>query len=322
MEIKQTELSCHESRCQFAGDAATDSGEFMTSRIKKFSKFYRFLFGFIFALGSCGITPDVSRADVEYRCIRSIEWLIDNSDVIVIARYKSADDDSPEIVHSFKGKEADVLFPLARFETWEIKTLDPSSNGLNRVLFIRGNSQLLSQIDIVRSSKNQPIGWAYKMVYGITQYGNAIMTEGELFTAIQNRVSKPPKSKDLGSLRTAFLHESDLPGAFVGGPPGFFLNHDDWWFFVEVPFNEERRNYFLELAKSSVHPREIIWAIDELRYFEDDGTAKSAIEEIVKDRSRKLVPAFRSGKSDTITLLNVREHAWKALHGAKSKLEE
>jgi hypothetical protein len=263
-----------------------------------------------------------SGKDLEYRHLRSVEWLVDNSDTIVIAKYKDDGDESAEIIHVFKGESATIAFPLSLHQSGSTKVLSPSSNGLNRVLFIRGRSQLLGQVDILRVSTNQPVGWAYKMVYGVTQFGDAILTEGELFTAIQKRIENPAEGKELGNLRTAFRHEGELKGAFVGGPPGFFLNHDDWSFMLEVPYNEERRDHFVDLALEATHPQDVIWAIDELRYFNDGGKAKETIEKIAKDKSRTLIPVISWETSKPTTLLDVRQYAWRALHGSNAKLED
>jgi len=266
-------------------------------------------------------TP-TSIPDVDYRCIRCVEWLVDNSDTIVVARYKNREDDSPQVVHTFKGEGAHLQFPLAFHKTGSIEVMNPSSNGLRRILFIRGKSKLLAEVDIARVSTNQPVGWAYKMVYGVTQFGAAILTEGELFAAIEKRVENPPECRELGNLRTAFRHEAELAGAFVGGPPGFFLNHDDWYFMLEVPYNEERRDHFVDIALESIHPLDVMWAIDELRYFNDGGKSLETIEKIANDKSRVLTPAFRWDSAEPTTLLDVRKYAWRALHGPDAKLKE
>ena len=155
------------------------------------------------------------------------------------------------------------------------KSCVPPSNGPVRLLFIRGFSQLLQAVSLGREMSFRAIDWKkYTLLYvpepsfgilptlyGVTQFGDLLLTESSLYNAIDTRmktVQVPVKL--LTNPHVYVLNSADL--GMVGGekfacsstPNEFPLAFTDEIYSIVVPSDMHRRDYYIEhLRKERFH---------------------------------------------------------------------
>lgn len=216
-----------------------------------------------------------AKADLDTRIMYSIEWLVDESDTIVIVRDpQNPGEGNPKVIKCIKGNEASIVWPLTLIKTrWpDYKNCVPPSDGPVRLLFIRGSSLLLQEVSLGRKraipairwseffSKHDPIPIAgiSQTLYGVTQFGDLLLTESSLFEAIEARLKSvrvPIKARPDGGNVYA-LNSVDFGMsegkifAWSNASDEFPLNHSDEHYSIIVPCDTHRRDYYLNQLKN------------------------------------------------------------------------
>ncbi len=281
-------------------------------------------------LGVCLLIGSLSaslQADTTTIGMLSIEWLVDESDVIAIV--KSTENPSAHrVAKIIKGNAASIDWSKLQTQKREHffeppgQNLRPSVNTpVARVLFIRGQRELLQAVRLERDGyigaidkaahpdyKPYPRRGVESNLYGVTQFGELLLTEPKLLQAIENRmkaVHEPVKlragvDKHLGK-------DGSLPARYAAEL--FPLNNDDEVYYLVVPFDSSRRDYLLnQLAIGDA--AEKLYALNELSIF-DDEKARQAIERAVDCQTATEVFHFDKGSGQVVawTAADVRAAA-------------
>ncbi len=193
-----------------------------------------------------------------------------------------------------------------------------------RLLFVRvvqGRGELLQSVSVERGgslgtvSKSTHPGYkpyprlgVETKLYGVTQFGELLLTETQLFRAISKRMNttreplnlRPGCGQHLGGNGT-------LPARYA--PEQFPLNNDDEVYYQVVPYDTSRRDHFLSQLQNG-DAAEKIYAIRELAVFSDD-SAEQAIEAAADCSEARDVFHFEktSGEVVTLTAADVRNAA-------------
>lgn len=224
-----------------------------------------------------GFITERAMADLDTRIMYSVEWLVDESDSIVIVRdSQNPGQDHPTVIKCIKGKEDSIVWPLTPLLTrWpDYKNCIPPSTGPVRLLYIRKSSLLLQSVSLGRKKTIPPIGWnefltqhdpipiagIHSTLYGVTQYGELLLTESSLYAAIENRMKMtrtPIKVRthsyainEHNSLE-ADLQKSDK-SAYSSTPYQFPLNHTAEIYSIIVPSDTHRRDYYINVLQSGI----------------------------------------------------------------------
>lgn len=216
-----------------------------------------------------------ANADLDSRIMYSIEWLVDESDTIVIVRdSRDFASGNPEVIKCLKGDAASIQWPLTAMTTrWpDYKNCIPPSTGPVRLLFIRESSLLLQSVSLGRQRAIPAIGWTeffthheavplagiHSTLYGVTQFGDLLLTESSLHAAIEARLKqKRTPVKVRANLYSAYELDSVDLGmkesekfACSSTPSQFPLEHNNEIFSIVVPSDTIRRDHYLEQLKS------------------------------------------------------------------------
>lgn len=89
--------------------------------------------------------PQTANADLYQIYIRTIEWVTDNSDVIVAVSHESG---HRKVQHVFKGNPDQISEKLVPVKSDFYEYLSPTAEGKYQLLFIRGQSELLQEIGL------------------------------------------------------------------------------------------------------------------------------------------------------------------------------
>jgi hypothetical protein len=279
-------------------------------------------------------------ADYNAHHIRTVEWLVDNSDIIVVV--VGGDEEKKQkptkIIRTLKGDANEIVYPLQNswgspnWTSWPFVCQGPA-----RVLFIRGKYEILQSIKFVRPIPNplaeRTILHVDRRTYGVTQYGDLLLTETSLLDAIEKRLKEGPSQtlpvhkniryRLLGS-STRTIYASDKKGApkitisvkppvIVPVSSDFPFETTDETYYLIVPFTAERRDHFIKVLQSKDAAARI-HAIRELSYF-DDEKAMQAIRDATE--CDDATPAFQRSWREEIKLLTSADVRAKA----KSTLE-
>lgn len=257
----------------------------------------------------------------------SIEWLVDESDVIAIVLDKETPAEQ-KVLKTIKGRSESVDWHNLEMASGDGFLAPPSRipRNLNhkervRLMFIRGRGELLQSVSLERSeniaSVNQTSHPDYKpyprlgvetKLYGVTQYGELLLTESKLFRAIEDRMKianrpiplRPNCGKHLGG-------NGALPARYA--PESFALNNDDETYYLVVPYDASRRDHFLSLLANG-DAAEKLYAIRELAIF-DDASSTNAIENAAKCIEAREVFHFEKSSGEVVawTAADVRAAA-------------
>jgi hypothetical protein len=248
----------------------------------------------------------------------SIEWLVDESDVIAIVLEKQTTAEQ-KVLKTIKGSSESVDWHNLRIANRAGFVAPPSqiTRNLNhqervRLMFVRGREELLQAVSLERSEsiasvkqtthpdyKPYPrLGFETKL-YGVTQFGELLLTEAKLFRAIEDRIKiahqaiplRPSCGKHLGS-------DGILPAR--SAPDSFPLNNDDETYYLVVPYDASRLDYFLSLL-SKGDAAEKLYAIRELAIF-DDTSATNAIERAANCIEAREVFHFKKSSGEVVAL--------------------
>lgn len=257
----------------------------------------------------------------------SIEWLVDESDVIAIVLEKETPA-KQKVLKTLKGRSESVDWHNLEMASRDGFLTPPSQipRNLNhkervRLMFVRGRDELLQAVSLERSesiaSVNQTTHPDYKpyprlgfetKLYGVTQFGELLLTESKLFRAIEDRMKiahrpiplRPSCGKHLGG-------DGALPARYA--PESFALNNDDETYYLVVPYDASRRDHFLSLL-SNGDAAEKLCAIRELAIF-DDASFTIAIERAAKCIEAREVFHFEKSSGEVVawTAADVRAAA-------------
>lgn len=264
-----------------------------------------FLVAFI---ASLTLAPPAS-ADLEGRGIYSIEWLVDNSDVVAVVQYSEEGNlDQPTIIRALKGKDKTLGLPL-KYPNFDGNDFRSSSrNGLASLIFVRGSSEVLQEIGLARPIPEGYTPELKDIYYGVTQYGELLVTQSALLKAVEDRIQSGP-----GELLPARNERKDGEKFSVWRPHDFPLTTGevDYWIFVSLTV--ERRDHYIEMLETG-DATERIFAIDALMDF-DDEKALQAIRNATQcsDVAPSYVAHRGYGALKTLTTEDVRARATKAL---------
>lgn len=216
-----------------------------------------------------------AQADLNCYCLFSVEWLVDESSVIVVARFPNEQNEfyktdgtvpsKPEYIRALKGNISDLTWPLALAKdsnphSNSYRYLSPDNTGHIRLLFIRGRSELLEMVRLGRPRTSE-LSLNY---YGVTQYGELLQSESSLYRAIDQRVQIDRKP-----IADSF-DEIDVPHDFL-------LQSHSEYYSLRVPVDEGRRDHFLQLL-SGGDAAEKVYSIRQLARM-NDLRAHAAIRE-------------------------------------------
>lgn len=259
--------------------------------------------------------------------ILSIEWLVDESDVIAIVLEKQTLTEQ-KVLKTIKGRSESIDWHNLEMASGDGFLTPPSQipRNLNhkervRLMFIRGRGELLQAVSLERSesiaSVNQTTHPDYKpyprlgfetKLFGVTQFGELLLTESKLFRAIEDRVKiahrpiplRPSCGKHLGG-------DGALPARYA--PESFPLNNDDETYYLVVPYDASRRDHFLSLLANG-DAAEKLYAIRELAIF-DDASSTNAIEGAAKCIEASEVFHFEKSSGEVVawTAADVRAAA-------------
>lgn len=257
----------------------------------------------------------------------SIEWLVDESDVIAIVLEKQTPAEQ-KVLKTIKGRSESVDWHNLQMANRDGFLTPPSQipRNLNhkervRLMFIRGRGELLQSVSLERSeniaSVNQTSHPDYKpyprlgfqtKLYGVTQFGELLLTESKLFRTIEDRMKfahqpiplRPNCGKHLGG-------DGALPARYA--PESFALNNDDETYYLVVPYDASRRDHFLSLLANG-DAAEKLYAIRELAIF-DEASSTNAIERAANCIEAREVFHFEKSSGEVVawTAADVRAAA-------------
>lgn len=251
----------------------------------------------------------IARADLNERYIITVEWLVDHSDSIVVVRApttRSIDADDLTkftVIEQLKGDKYEKDREVGKLEFSEPRigqgAFRPKWEGITRLLFIEEN-ELIQSVGLERHNKFDQYPTWEEAVYGVSQYGELLLSSSELFRAVRIRIEEGP-----GKPLLRFGANANRQG--VRAPQTFPLETNGVTYVLAVPITEQRRNHYIEVSRQG-NARERMHAITELAAF---GDAKSvrAIEELTHVQD---VDVWY-GSYDTFGAANVRHHARRCL---------
>lgn len=212
---------------------------------------------------------NVGRADISQFCLRSTEWLVDNSDIIAVVREPGkGKGDQHTVLRTLKGDADRIVWPLkgSRFDGYEY--YEPPSNGVVRIVFVRGSSELLQAVSLGRYHMNAPA--IREVLYGVTEYGQLLLTESDLFRTIDARLRSPPAQPVFRKKNSRHYDRSGIEAS-----SDFPLGCADEEYVLIVSFTVARRDHYIKVLESG-DAAERIHAISELSQLIDEA-ARNAI---------------------------------------------
>lgn len=211
---------------------------------------------------SCGAT--VFANDLYQPYVRTVEWLVDNSDTILVYQ-RSVDGQTQTPVRSFKGDASAVSFPLKSMKRDGRDYLQKRAKSSIRLAFIKAPNQLIFETDLARESVMSHPG-LFRVLYGVSQYGELIVTQQSLFAAIRNRVENGP-----GTILARNPRRPHTGSSGTEAPRDFPFESSDFTYVLLVPFTKERRDYHLKRLKTGSASERV----DAIRNLADFGDAES-----------------------------------------------
>lgn len=247
-----------------------------------------------------------ARADYHLSYINSVEWLVDNSDTILVieSQEETVKATAPEIVQVLKGSTEGVKWPLRRTPWGSHVYFGPRYDDSVRLLFIRGTSELLGEVSLVREWNSA----VQHRFYGVTQTGELLMSPSTLVNAVKDRL-EVRKNKSLGP-RT-----SSAPSGTsnIAAPLYFPLETTGDTYILTVPFDSHLRDEYIRLLQNG-DAAQCIYAIYGLSHFHGE-VAADALRDAMKMES--VLPSYRRKdgrtKLEELTVEDVRRKAEETL---------
>lgn len=261
----------------------------------------------IAAWTSTAATAATADADLYQYYILTAEWLVDNSDLIVVVRGGEEATTRGEVVRTIKGNPQDLHWPLKPLDWGGYSEYAPPADGPLRLLFVRGSSELLGAVQLHRQTIGTPT--IHETLYGVTHHGKLLLSESDLMQAIAARqqARRPPpvsrKSESTHFRRSGIDAAHDFP-----------LECGDETFVLVVTFDTARRDHYIKQLETGDAARRI-HAIRELSQL-NDAQARQAIE--AATRCEDVAPShFYRWDTSAQATENVRKAAQQALGGGQ-----
>ncbi|MFO0941765.1 MAG: hypothetical protein U0930_13495 [Pirellulales bacterium] len=234
-------------------------------------------------------------ADLNVYKMYSIEFLVDTCDAVCVARLDREDSqDHPQIVRMIKGDSSNIRLPLTPVGP-DPTFLGGACQSKLRLFFVRKKSELVHSIDLARRKDINSSPSIYSTLYGVTQYGELLLTESSLFKCIEDRLGAE-KTKPIPNRRT-YQMKFAVPGETVNlgeTAENFPLANDSEMYTLVVPSDTARRDYFLELLKKG-DAVEKIFAIGELSSLRD-AESEAAVRAAVQIQNVRTIYRYEAGK--------------------------
>jgi hypothetical protein len=225
---------------------------------------------------------DVARADLELCCIRTVEWLVDNSTFIAVVRDPADGEKRPTALQTLKGDADRVSWPLKRPEHIGNFVYEPPGKGPFRLIYVR-EGVLLQAVQLGRVQSDIPD--VRDVLYGVTQYGRLLLTESQLRDAIDARLRSGP-----GQAVERRGNDWHARQGRVAAPLEFPLECGPETFQLIVPFTTDRRDYFIVQLRTGT-AAERIYAVSELLRFPREAGVRQAIQDAAS--CQDVAPTFR-----------------------------
>jgi hypothetical protein len=203
----------------------------------------------LIAFLAMSLQTDVVRADVSSAFLLTVEWLVDNSEQIVILDYKNlrGEEKKPTVVRVLKGDEDLTVWPLKG----DGDNDGPPSDGDRRLAFIGPDGKLLQEVRLDRRYGDGYSAGAvamdlrlYDVWYGTTQFGELLLSKDSLIAAIKSRLEAKPRTpmeRDKGN---------EKKDECISGPSGFVLDGHNVLCLLVVPMTVEDKELRIEYARS------------------------------------------------------------------------
>lgn len=251
-------------------------------------------------------------ADLYQVRIQTVEWLVDNSDVIAVF-HVAEDGRFAKTFKVLKGDAQTVSFPLKPTDQGGYQYLKQPVSGEIRLCFIRGRKELLQEVDLAREALTNGPSLS-RVTYGVSQYGEILLTQRALFQSIIERVKSGPGISVKRNDRRIQARASGVDASWT-----FPLESGDHTYVLIVPFTRQLRDHYLEQLNTGT-ASERIDAIRVLANFADS----ASWEAIRKAAGRKDVVAdfhfFPNGMAQT-GLMDVQDAVREALRSEAGRLE-
>ena len=194
-------------------------------------------------------------ADLNQHMVRTTEWLVDHSTVICIANFSDeGGNPKPKVLQTIKGDSKALTWPLKEADFDGYHYLGPPATGTVRLLFVGENHELWQAVDLGRHPISSPT--LHQVFYGVSQYGEVLLTESSLMDAIRTHMAAQPGT--LVKRRNTSTHFSR---SGIEAPRSFPFENGGETFVLVVDFNTGRRDYYIKqlqtcLLYTSPSPRD------------------------------------------------------------------
>lgn len=266
------------------------------------------------ALAACTMLTSQAAADLESRILYSVEWLVDNSDVIAIVRHgEDAMPTDPIVLRTLKGtnKPLGKQLRYRKFDGNDFRS-EPV-NGHAAIIFVRGSSEVLSETVIARQV---PEGYAPNLkdiYYGVTQFGKVLVSQAELIEAVESRVESGPSPLLMPRDKPGYSRSQNATDFNMYSLVGFALTVGEVEYGIRVSLSVERRDHYIKVLRKG-NAAERISAVGYLLDF-DDEQALQALREATE--CNDVTPAYMAdrgyGALKALTADHVRKRAQRAV---------
>lgn len=252
-----------------------------------------------------------------FSVLYSVEWLVDESNVIVIVEYADdVTDTKPKILRTLKGQHDLIQWPLTKVIR-RTDVVQPDSAGRIRLLFIRGSDELLQSVQLSRGYTREPS--IREAFLGVSQFGTLFLSETDFLRAVQRRV-RGPRTATVARYRN--IQEIKPGDGWIASPSEFPLQTGEDYFSIVVPSDEERRDYFLQQLEEG-NVQEKTTALYELASFKDQ-RATEAIVKAMKCEHAEAAHTFplESDRAEWVRLLATSIHDGREKTDIGERLEQ
>ncbi len=188
-----------------------------------------------------------------FSVLYSVEWLVDESNVILIAEYADeVTDVKPKILRTLKGQQEVVQWPLTK-AILRAGAMQPDSAGRIRLLFIRGTAELLQSVKLNRDYTREPS--IREAFLGVSQFESLLLSETDFLRAVKQRVRAP---RTATVARYQNIYQIKPEEGWTTSTNEFPLQTGEDYFSIVVPSDEARQDYFLQqLEEGNVQEKQL-----------------------------------------------------------------
>lgn len=250
-----------------------------------------------------------ARADYNSYGVLTVEWLVDNSDTILIAR-EDGEEGTESVVEVIKGDGSSFegKLPEASAEQMGLSRgsfRQPPQSGKFKLHFIKQGARLQS-VGLGRDVRMERELHLGSIWYGVTQFEQVFLDPSSFLQAIRQRVRSRPSEEQVESMKGR-----KQPTLSVQASVNFPFETTDELFGLVVPRTHEWRDHYLQVL-SSGDAIQRMDAITKLKAFADL-RSRDAIQ-AAADSTEDVPIGYRqdwmsSNASRVITAKDVRAHA-------------